>query len=325
MMGDTLIHFTGSIAAAYIVAGAVWALLIGGAKCNLTGTWLAIIAISACPALIPPEHIAARAISCLLCIDPLFRVVDYARQLRRRTFTTVTWRGYCTFLIPFPFLLTVYGQKQYVRQTLRLSGADLLRLMACLAAVVMIPFACLQSHHVAVLRESFLIDHLITMILFIIFVESATQVQVAVERLCGFDAVPLTNHAYLARTPTEFWVRYNQRVRLWLYFNVFLPCGGRTAPRTGVIAVFLVSATIHEFSFALATSRLDGYQFAFFMLQAPAVILSPQLERLAHQGITGRFTAHGLTWLWFAITSSLFFHGANRVFPFIYASQPWLP
>jgi hypothetical protein len=324
-MRYTLVHFTGSIATAYIVALAIWPLLRCGATRNRVGTGLAILGISACPALIQPEQVMARAFSCLLCIDLLFRVVDYARQLRRGTISPVTWRDYWSFLIPFPFLLTVFGQKQQVMQTPRFGGAELLRFTISLSTFALAWFLCLKTHQVVALRESFLLDHLMMVLLFAVSVETASQAQVALERLCGFYAAPIVNHAYLARTPAEFWFKYNQRVRQWLYVNVFVPSGGRRAPAAGVITVFLVSATFHEFFFALATSRLDGYQFAFFMLQAPAVILSPQLERLAARGLGGRVTAHGLTWLWFAGTSPLFFHGLDRVFPFVYASQPWLP
>jgi Acyl-CoA cholesterol acyltransferase len=325
MMGYTLVRFTWSIATAYIIAVAVWPLLKCRAKRNLVGAGLAIIGISSCPALIPPENIMVRAFSCLLCIDPLFRVLDYARQLRKGTIIPVTWQAYWTFLIPFPFLLTVFGEKQQAKHTLHFEWRYVARLMVGLSAFAIAVFLCVQSHQVAALRESFLLDHLTKLLLFTIAVEMVSQAQIAFERLSGFYAVPIINHAYLARTPAEFWFRYNQRVRQWLYVNVFVPCGGRRLPLAGIIAVFLVSAIFHEFFFALATSRLDGYQFAFFMLQAPAVILSPRLERLAERGIGGRLAAHGLTWLWFAGTSPLFFHGLDSVFPFFYASQSWLP
>jgi hypothetical protein len=237
----------------------------------------------------------------------------------------VTWRGYWTFLIPFPFLLTVFGEKQQAKQTIRFEWICVARLMVFLSILAMALFLCVQSHQVAALRASFLLDHLTKMLLFIVFVEAASQVQSALERLIGFSAAPTFHQTWLARTPAEFWFRFNQRVRQWLYVNVFVPCGGRRYPRAGIMAVFLVSAIFHEFFFALATSRLDGYQFAFFMLQAPAVILSPRLGRLAARSLGARFAARGLTLLWFAAISPLFFHGIDRVFPFFYASQPWLP
>jgi hypothetical protein len=325
MMGYTLVRFIGAIFTAYTVAVVVWPLLKCRGRANLLGCVLATGGISLCPALIPPEQIMARAICCLLSIDPIFRVLDYARQVRMGFVSSVTWRAYLTFLIPVPFLLTVFGEKQRSQRPVHFERTDAARLPVNLFIMAMVVFLCLQSHRVALLRESFLLDHLSKLLLFTVFAEAASQVQLVVEHLIGFDAVPIIDHAYLARTPAEFWFRYNQRVRHWLHANVFVPSGGRRSPPTGIVAVFLVSALFHEFFFALATSRLDGYQFAFFMLQAPVVIASPQLKQLAERSAGGRFAARGFTWLWFAVTSLLFFHGLNRVFPFVYASRPWLP
>jgi hypothetical protein len=90
--------------------------------------------------------------------------------------------------------------------------------------------------------------------------------------------------------------------------------------------VFLVSGLFHELAFAMATSRLTGYQFAFFTIQGPAALASGRLERLARRGgILAKVAAHGATILFVAVTSVLFFDGVGRIFPFIYASQSPLP
>ena len=79
-------------------------------------------------------------------------------------------------------------------------------------------------------------------------------------------------------------------------------------------------------TFALATSRLTGYQFVFFAIQGPAALASGRLERLARRGgIAGKIAAHGATILFLAATSVLFFDGVSRIFPFIYASRSLLP
>jgi hypothetical protein len=86
--------------------------------------------------------------------------------------------------------------------------------------------------------------------------------------------------------------------------------------------VFLVSGLFHEAAFAVATSRLTGYQLAFFTLQGPAALASGRLERLARRGgIAGKVAAHGATIRFLATTSVLFFDGVSKVFPFIYASR----
>ena len=102
--------------------------------------------------------------------------------------------------------------------------------------------------------------------------------------------------------------------------------GGRRAPVRSVLLVFVFSGVFHEAAFALATSRLTGYQFAFFAIQGPAALASRQLERLARRGgIAGRMTAHGVTILFLCVTSVLFFHGISKVFPSVLLNGSPLP
>jgi hypothetical protein len=107
---------------------------------------------------------------------------------------------------------------------------------------------------------------------------------------------------------------------------VFLPSGGMKSPVWGIVLAFFVSAVFHELMFGIATSRFDGYQFAFFMIQAPGVLMSQQIERLRFKyGPVISLVNRLLTILWFGVTSILFFHGVDRVFHRVYASTPWLP
>ena len=324
-MGSVLLHFVLSIITAYSIGLSVWLLLRRKSKLNQVARLISIIGISSCPLLISPEAIIARAFACLILIDLLFRILDIARQLRQGTIDRLTWHAYWTFLIPFPFLLTVFGQKRQITRKHSRHGTDWTKLSWSLLICAFALVVCFWSHQVALLRESFLLDHLVKMVAFIICAEAASGILVVLESAAGFNNLPLVHRAYLAQTPAEFWYRFNQRVRHWLYLNIFLPCGGRYARPSGIIATCLVSAIFHEVFFALATSRLDGYQFVFFAIQAPAIMLSPKLKRLARRRAVWKCIVNALTFLWFAFTSTLFFHGFNRVFPFFYASEPWLP
>ncbi len=74
--------------------------------------------------------------------------------------------------------------------------------------------------------------------------------------------------------------------------------------------------------FGMATSRFTGYQLAFFLAQAPAVLASGRVERLARRrGVAGKALAHGSTLAFLAVTSVLFFHGVGLVFPTFYAGR----
>ena len=109
---------------------------------------------------------------------------------------------------------------------------------------------------------------------FVLAIESLSRAVCGLERLAGFDTTPMIRNAYLSRTVSEFWRRYNDRIHDWLYRNVFQAIGGRRAPVRSLLLVFLVSGLFHEVAFAMATSRLTGYQFAFFTIQGPAALAS---------------------------------------------------
>jgi hypothetical protein len=161
---------------------------------------------------------------------------------------------------------------------------------------------------------------------FVLAVESLSRALCGLERLAGFDTTPIIRNVYLSRTVSEFWRRYNYRIHDSFYRNVFLATGGRRAPVRSMLLVFLVSGLFHELAFALATSRVTGYQFAFFTIQGPAALASGRLARLARRGgIAGKIATHGATILFIAVTSVLFFDGVSKIFPFFYASQSPLP
>lgn len=65
-MDASLARFVSSIATAHLVAIVVWPLLRRRFELNLVGTALAIVGISACPALILPANVAARGFARLL-------------------------------------------------------------------------------------------------------------------------------------------------------------------------------------------------------------------------------------------------------------------
>jgi hypothetical protein len=277
-----------------------------------------------CPLLISPEHVILRAFAAVFATEAWFKLSDYRRHLSDDPRTD--FHGFLRFLIPFPILLVVYSDKQRRLADTPLRRREAFRICSGTAAFAACFILIDLVAGIAAIQASFALDHAVKLGLFVLAIESLSQALFGLERLAGYEAPPIIRFSFLSRTPAEFWSRYNTRVHAWLWENVFRPSGGRRAPVRGVLLVFFASAVLHEFMFGIATSRFDGYQFTFFMLQAPAVLVSSKLERLARRWrIVGAVIAHGMTIGWFAVTSIFFFHGMNRVFPFVYASRPWLP
>ncbi len=293
---------------------------VGGFAC-----WCFVPIIVVCPLLIPSVNVGLRAASAFASGDITFRMVDFFRHWAHVERSRVL-RDYYRFLIPFPVLSVVYPDHK--RRLLRPESPwpQVLRLFGGIAGFTLAFLAVRALSTMALLRSSFALNHVAILPIFVLAIESLSRALCGLERLAGFDTTPIIRNAYLSRTVSEFWRRYNYRTHDWLYRNVFQATGGRRAPVRSLLLAFLVSGLFHEVTFALATSRLTGYQFAFFTIQGPAALASGRLERLARRGgIAGKVAAHGATILFLAVTSVLFFDGVGKIFPFVYASQSPLP
>ena len=287
--------------------------------------WCSATGCLACPLLIPADRVGLRAAAVFVSAELVLKMVDSLRH-RSGGWDGHAAREYCRSLIPFPLLAVVYPD--HTRRLVRPDRpwAHILRILggsACVAAGLVLVRSLSMS---AVVQSSPALDHAIRVLIFVPVIESISRVLYGLERLAGFGTAPIVRNAYLSRTVSEFWRRYNYRLHDWLYRNVFQASGGRHAPVRSVLLVFVFSGVFHEAAFALATSRLTGYQFAFFAIQGPAAVASRHLERLARRGgIAGRITAHGVTILFLSVTSVLFFHGVSEVFPSVLVNGSPLP
>ena len=316
-----VVQFVGFLAAAFGLSVAVWPIF------RLRGLW-SWLPISICtsvlltPLVIAPHHVKLRALACFIAVELFFKTTDYAAQLGKSSIEDRRFRSYVRFLVPFPVLLVRFGESQ------RRSNFNLSNWHRTVSALIgfAASFAVLEAlSHVAMVRSSFILDHTLKFLLFTVAIESLGRLLWGVEHAAGYHTRPLIDRAFRARTVGEFWYRYNTRVHAWFDHNIFRRLRGRRGPVAAVWLTFFVSAVLHELGFAIATSRVDGYQLTFFMLQAPAVILFRLCQRVANGSRAGRIALHGAAILWMWATSMFFFHGVNRVFPFFYVSQPWLP
>lgn len=317
--------FLMSMIMAHGAAAAVWPIWrIGGRFAVAVAVGYAV-AVLYCLLLIPASHIGLRALAAVLCIHLAFKVLDVTRQSREQGRAVCGFRDYACFLIPFPVMSVVFVRCDHPRLMPERPLAELFKALRALVVIASGFLLVALASRLVVIRDYFLVDHAVKLAIFVITIGALSRMLYRIERLAGFDTVPVVDRAHLSRTVADFWCRFNTRVHAWFYHNVFLPCGGRRAPVRGVLLVFFLSGIIHELGFGLATSRFDGYQFLFFMLQAPAVLVSRPLHRLTRGNAAGRVALRVATILWLSVTSIFFFHAVDRVFPFFYASDPWLP
>ncbi|MDI1335569.1 MAG: hypothetical protein PSU94_05230 [Lacunisphaera sp.] len=135
----------------------------------------------------------------------------------------------------------------------------------------------------------------------------------------GFDFVNAAD--LLAKTPAEFWRRWNQPTQQFLYEDVFKRNGGLRSPVRAIAATFVLSAVAHEYVFGIALGRVEGYQTVFFLLQGLAVAATMRIRPTGWK-----------VWPWTAATlgfnlvSSVFFMvSINGLSPFYSHGVPaWL-
>src|SRR5262245_2033224 len=202
--------------------------------------WCFVPIILVCPLLIPSANVGLRAASAFASGDIMFKMVEYFRNwssVKR----SVVLRDYYRFLIPFPVLSAVYPDHK--RRLLRPESPwpQFLRLVVGIVGITTALLVVRALSDVALIRSNFALNHAVMLLTFVLAIESLSRALCGFERLSGFDTTPIIRNAYLSRTVSEFWRRYNYRIHDWLYRNIFQATGGPRAPVRSILLVFLIS------------------------------------------------------------------------------------
>ena len=110
----------------------------------------------------------ARALALLVCVDPFFKMIDYARHCRK-----VGWRTageYFRFLVPFPVFFVVFDDRGHRLASRVPAGPEIARIVGG-AAVVGACFYAVKSGMAAV-PGSFGLDHAVKLAVFVVLIES---------------------------------------------------------------------------------------------------------------------------------------------------------
>jgi hypothetical protein len=117
----------------------------------------------------------------------------------------------------------------------------------------------------------FLVEHSVKVLAFAVAMMLIGRTFAALYRRMVGPATDPINNPFAARTPAEFWRRWNRPFHDFFDEHVFRPSGGVNRPVFATLAVFALSGLMHEYVFGVATGRLQGWQILFFMVQGCAV------------------------------------------------------
>lgn len=205
-----------------------------------------------------------------------------------------------------PFSLVHRRRKLHERGPL---GSELGRLGFDLA-VIWIGAAILL--HLVTLDWStvpFLAEHAVKATIFMVIAAAAFDAGATAARLLGGHGPRPVDRPWLARTPAEFWRRYNRWIGEFLRYDVFGPAGGIRRPVRATLLAFLVSGLLHEYVFTLAVGEVQGYQTTFFLLQGAGVVATARLRPPAALGIPATLAFN-------LVTSVLFFASFHDILAF---------
>jgi D-alanyl-lipoteichoic acid acyltransferase DltB (MBOAT superfamily) len=158
----------------------------------------------------------------------------------------------------------------------------------------------------------FIVEHTLKLAAFYVALHGVFFIIVGLARRAGQPARLVFDNVFAARTPADFWRRYNRPVGQFLYEDIFKPSGGRRHPVWATLVTFVFSAIGHEYLISISIGRVEGYQTAFFLIQGLAVALT---LRVRPKGAVVP-VAVALTLAFNLATSFLFFASIQHYFPF---------
>ena len=267
------------------------------------------------PWLVPSDDPLLRFLASMLAAVVAIKLIDVSLDVRQRS--TPTWREYLDFLAN-PFVLVRRCLALERRPSLHENLVSLVGGSLGCATGLALPFGLFSVDWSSL---HFLAEHVSKVVAFMLTVTSGLTAATALWRLCGGTARDYMDRPFIARTPAEFWRRYNRNMQQFFWQDIFRKHGGRRAPIRTMLIVFAVSALLHELIFSAAVGRVQGYQTAFFALQGLAAALTARVKVkgwLAIPWIAG-------TLVFNLASSVLFFASIHQVVPFYSQGLPeWL-
>jgi hypothetical protein len=160
--------------------------------------------------------------------------------------------------------------------------------------------------------QPFALEHAAKVLTFCFVLTPLANTSSVAWRLAGGRGLDFMDHPIAARTPADFWRRYNRPVAQFFWEDVFKPSGGLHTPRRSLLAAFAVSAAVHEYLFLIAGTTAPGCQTAFFLIQGVAAAATCRLHPRGRRAVV----AIAMTFSFNLATTALFFMSFEGIVPF---------
>lgn len=301
--------------APYFIAFGAYPLLVG----RVTFPWM--VPVGTCfliiwsPWLIPSGSSVLRFLASISAAMLALKVIDVSIDLKKRRL--LSWQQYVHFLAN-PF---THVRRSLVHERRPQLEENLLRLVQGSIGCAIAVATLFGLYIVDWSGIPFLIEHVSKVVSLMLAISSGLTGAAAIWRLGGGTARDFMNKPFAARTPADFWRRYNRNVQQFFRYNVFNGNEGRRKPIRTMLLVFALSALLHELIFLAAVGRVQGYQTAFFVLQGLAAASTARVKVKGWPVVPWMIGTLAFNLL----PSVLFFASINGVAPFYSRGLPvWL-
>jgi hypothetical protein len=277
--------------------------------------FVVLVPIALSPLLVPAGAPFVRFLASVNAVALAAKLYDMHRGTEegRRP----NWRTFATFLVNLSSLVLrkLDAEPRPDRRT------NLLRLAGGLAGLAVGGALLVGSFQLDWEGQPFFLEHIAKVVALYLAILPAAAAALALWRLAGGRGRDVMDNPFLARTPADFWRRYNRPAQQFFYEDVFKPAGGLRAPVRATLVTFAVSALIHEYVFGIAVGRVQGYQTLFFLLQGCAVAATLGVRPRGWR----RLPWVAATLAFNLVSSVLFFASVDGLVPFYAQGMPaWL-
>lgn len=301
--------------APFLAAAAAFPLLVRRGPPQWIVPFGTCLLIAGSPWLIPADSSLLRFIASISAAVLVMKVIDVSIDVRQRR--VLTWNEYVGFLAN-PF---THVRRSLVHERRPPQKESLLTFVAGFVTCAVASALVLGLFRVDWSNLPFLAEHASKVTALMLAIVSALRCAAALWRLGGGTARDYMDRPFTARTPAEFWRRYNRNVHQFFWQDVFSGNCNRRAPIRTILLVFALSALLHELVFYAAVGRVQGYQTAFFALQGLAAASTARLK--VGGWLVLPWTAGTLAFN--LVSSVLFFASIDEVVPFYAHELPeWL-
>lgn len=278
-----------------------------GNRANGLATVVAVFAALAAPFIVPQNARLLRALAAVAAVTAGVKLYDLARAARRGAAgpTLIEFLGFLPNIDSLVYRKLADEPQPPAAQafvSLVING------VACAAAAVLLVMTFRFDWRPYPLPA----EHAAKVVAFFLVVVPLSAAATAVRRLLGGRGLDFMDNPFVARTPADFWRRYNRPVHRFMEVNVFKSLDGRRHPLRAIAVVFIVSALVHEYVFFVPIGRVQGYQTAFFLIQGAAVAATARLRPRGWRA--PRWVA--VTFAFNLLTTVVFFASVNQVVPF---------